>query len=180
MQTPSLMRLRPVVAIPPPSVPGPERETPIAHLDDNGTRRRRAPGDGWFWELAPAAKWGPFTSGEQGQVTATAGPAPREMKQETPAPGSALTPPHVQASGPTVSRGSQFQSRGRSIRWGRLLMLRGRCWLWLLTNEESETQGHWTNYPQVSWLQCPFQRGQLSPGVTDSASLLLPASRRLR
>nr|CAI9696848.1 unnamed protein product [Rangifer tarandus platyrhynchus] len=48
------------------------------------------------------------------------------MKQETPAPGSALTPPHVQASGPTMRRGSQFWPRERSIRWGRLLMLGGR------------------------------------------------------
>lgn len=42
----------------------------------------------------------------------------------------------------------------RSIHRGRSMMLRGRCRLWLLTNEESETRGPWKNYPRSlgSWI----------------------------
>ena len=87
MQTPSLTRHKPVVANP--SL-GPQ-EAPITHLRD-GTWRRGVAGDGWFWELPLAAKWGPFTSGERGQVTVIVGLAPREMKQQTPALAHALTP----------------------------------------------------------------------------------------
>lgn len=86
VQTPSLTRHKPVVTIPSLG----SQEAPITHPRD-GTRRLRAAGDGWFQELALAAKWGPFTSGELGQVTVIVGPGPREMKQQTPAPG--LAPP---------------------------------------------------------------------------------------
>lgn len=93
VQTPSLTRHKPVVTIPSLG----SQEAPITHPRD-GTRRLRAAGDGWFQELALAAKWGPFTSGELGQVTVIVGPGPREMKQQTPAPGLAPPPPQTQAS----------------------------------------------------------------------------------
>lgn len=105
VQTPSLTRHKPVVAIP--SL-GPQ-EAPITHPHD-GTRRQGAAGDGWFWELPLAAKWGPFTSGERGQVTVIVGLAPREMKQQTPALGHAPTP----APNPDTSLGLYSAQGSRS------------------------------------------------------------------
>lgn len=137
VQTPSLTRHKPAVANP---SPGPQ-EAPITHPRD-GTQRQGAAGDGWFWELPLAAKWGPFTSGERGQVTVIVGPAPREMKQQTPALAHALTPPLQTQARAVFHTGVQPRPpEDRSIHWGRPVLLGGRRCLWLLTNEESGTQG---------------------------------------
>lgn len=138
-------------------------------LFPDGTPRRGVAGDGWFWELPPAAKWGPFTSGERGQVTAIAGPGPREMKQETPARGTALTPPTTSiwsycTPGEPSLASRTIDSLGPPDR------APGRCCLWLLTNEESETGGHKTNCPWSPDFPVSFPRGKLPPQITNSAS----------
>lgn len=153
VQTPSLTRHKPVVAIP--SL-GPQ-EAPITHPRD-GTRRQGAAEDGWFWELPLAAKWGPFTSGERGQVTVIVGLAPQgnEAADSCSGPGSHPRPEPRHKLGAVFHAGNPRRPpEDRSIHRGRSMMLRGRCRLWLLTNEEPETRGPWKNYPRSlgSWMR---------------------------
>lgn len=162
-QTPSLMRHKPVVAIP---RLGP-REAPITLP----RRRSKARGGGRWMVLGITAgcKVGTFHLWGEGSSHSHRGPGPQGNEAGDPCSGHGPDAPTTSiwsycTPGEPSLASRTIDSLGPPDR------APGRCCLWLLTNEESETGGHKTNCPWSPDFPVSFPRGKLPPQITNSAS----------